>query len=363
MKNATPDPLLFQPVSFRTVTAKNRIVVSPMCQYSAHEGVANDWHLVHLGARAQGGAGMVFTEAVGVEPRGRITPWCLGLWNDGQQAALARVAAFVAEQGAVPGIQLAHAGRKASCARPWEGRGALNPDQGGWQPVAPSALPFSPGDAPPAEASAEDIGNIVRGFAQAAQQALDAGFKVVEVHAAHGYLLHSFLSPLSNKRGDAYGGDLQGRARLLMEVLDAVREAWPDDLPLFVRLSCSDWVPGGLDIEQSVQLAKLIAQRGDVDLIDCSSGGNHPDQKVPTHPGYQAPFADAIKQASGLATGAVGLIRSAQQAEEILANNRADVVLLARMMLDDPHWPLHAARELGADVSWPRQYERGNLLG
>ncbi len=354
-------PLLFQPITFRSVTARNRIVVSPMCQYSAREGVPGDWHLVHLGARAQGGAGIVFTEATPVEARGRITPWCLGLWNEAQAEVLARIAAFIAGQGAVPAVQLAHAGRKASTRRPWEGGGPLPAGEGGWQPIAPSALPFAPGYAVPTAMTAREIAEVTAAFRSAARLARQAGFRLLELHAAHGYLLHEFLSPLANQRTDGYGGPLEARARLLGEVLDAVRAEWPAELPLWVRLSCTDWVEGGWALPDTLALARLLRGRGDVDLIDCSSGGTSPAQRLPLHPGYQVPFAEAVRREAGIATGAVGLIRSAQQAEEILANGRADVVLLARMLLDDPHWPLHAARALGWEAPWPKPYERGNI--
>lgn len=360
---ADKTPLLFQPVTFRSVTARNRIMVSPMCQYSAREGVPNDWHMVHLGARAVGGAGIVSTEATAVEPRGRITHWCTGLWNAEQRDAFARIADFVAGQGAVPAIQLGHAGRKASTTRPWEGRRPLAPDEDAWEVLAPSPLPFAEGYAVPQAMTAADLDAVTEAFARSVRLAREAGFRIVEVHAAHGYLLHSFLSPLSNRREDDYGGPLANRARLLLRVLDAVRGEWPHELPLFVRLSCSDWVEGGWDLTQSVELAKMLAARGDVDLVDCSSGGNHPAQRMPTHPGYQVPFAEAVRREGGLATGAVGMIRSPRMAEEIVANGRADLVLLARMMLDDPHWPLHAARTLGAAIDWPRQYERANIAG
>jgi len=354
-------PLLFQPIGWRSVESRNRIVVSPMCQYSADEGVPNAWHLVHLGSRAAGGAGIVFTEATAVEARGRISPNCLGLWNDAQLEAFKGITAFISGQGAVPAIQLAHAGRKGSTARPWDGAGAVPPGQGGWPTIGPSALPYSPAHTDPAEMSDSDLREVTTAFAAAARRAREAGFRLAELHAAHGYLLHSFLSPLSNKRGDRYGGSLENRARFLMEVLDAVRAEWPDDLPLWVRLSCSDWVAGGWDLPESIELAHMLKVRGDVDLLDCSSGGNSPDQQMPIHPGYQVPFADAIRRETGLATGAVGLIRSARQAEEILANGRADVVLLARILLADPHWPQRAADTLGWDIPWPPQYQRGNL--
>lgn len=357
----TTPPLLFTPYTLRSVEARNRIVVSPMCQYSAQDGLPNDWHLVHLGARAVGGAGIVMTEATAVEPRGRITPHCLGLWNDEQQAAFTHIAAFIEAQGAVAAIQLAHAGRKASTARPWDGRGPVAPQNGGWEPSAPSALRFDDKHVPPRAMERAEMDAVIEGFALSSRRALKAGFRMVEIHAAHGYLLHSFLSPLSNTRQDGYGGDLAGRSRLLMEVLDAVRSEWPEHLPLLVRLSCSDWVEGGWDLPQTVELCKLLKARGDVDLIDCSSGGNHPAQQMPIHPGYQVPFAEAIRRDAGIPTGAVGLIRDARQAEEILANGRADLVLLARMLLAEPHWPLHAAHTLGHHQNWPRQYERGDI--
>lgn len=354
-------PLLFQPIGWRSVESRNRIAVAPMCQYSAQEGVANDWHLVHLGAFASGGAGIILTEATAVEPRGRITPNCLGLWNDEQAEAFSRITAFISGQGAVPGIQLAHAGRKGSTAQPWQGGGPLAAEAGGWPVIGPSALPFAPSYPTPAEMNDADLRGTVTAFASAARRARTAGFQLAEVHAAHGYLLHSFLSPLSNQRGDNYGGSLENRARLLMEVIDAVRAEWPDELPLWVRLSCSDWVEGGLDLPQSIELAAMLKARGDVDLLDCSSGGNSPEQKMPIHPGYQVPFADSIRRETGLPTGAVGLIRSARQAEEIIANGRADLVLLGRMLLADPHWPQRAAETLGWEIPWPKQYLRGNL--
>ncbi len=355
-----PDtPLLFQPITFRSVTARNRIVVSPMCQYSATEGLGDDWHVQHLGARAAGGAGIVFTEATHVSSVGRITHGCLGLWDEAQQAFLARVAALIARLGAVPGIQLAHAGRKASSQRPWEGGAPIAPQDGGWVPLAPSAIPFVAGATDPHMLSAAEIGAIAAQFAHTARLARQAGFRIAEIHAAHGYLLHSFLSPVSNRRNDAYGGDLAGRARTLMEVIDAVRAEWPDELPLFVRLSCTDWMEGGLTIADSVALARWLRQRGDVDLIDCSSGGVLPTVRIPSlHPGYQVPFAEAIRREAGIATGAVGLIRAPDHAAEILANGRADLVFLARAVLADPMWPLRAAKAMGVTGDWPVQYAR-----
>jgi 2,4-dienoyl-CoA reductase-like NADH-dependent reductase (Old Yellow Enzyme family) len=356
-----PSPLLFQPISFRSVTARNRIVVSPMCQYSASDGLGHDWHVQHLGARAAGGAGIVFTEATHVSAIGRITPHCLGLWTDEHQALLARLAAVIALCGAVPGMQIAHAGRKASCLVPWEGGTPIPPDAGGWVPVAPSAIPMVAGAVDPHPLSGGEIAEVVGQFAATARRARQAGFKVLELHGAHGYLAHSFLSPVSNRRNDGYGGDLNGRARFMMETIDAVRVEWPDELPLFVRLSCSDWVPGGLTIEDTVQVARMLAARGDVDLIDCSSGGVSNEQRIPLHPGYQVPFAEAIRHGAGIATGAVGLISEATHAAEILANGRADVVLLARALLADPAWPLRAAKALRVDPPLPPQYLRSHL--
>ena len=358
-----PNPFLFRPITFRSVTVRNRIAVSPMCQYSADDGMPDDWHLVHLGARAVGGAGIVFTEATHVEPRGRITPNCLGLWNDAQRDALKRIAAFVAAQGATPGIQLAHAGRKASVAVPWEGNRPLAPDDGGWHVIGPSAIPFADGHSVPREMDQGDIAGVIGAFESATIRAREAGFSIIELHAAHGYLIHEFLSPLSNHRTDAYGGSLDNRARFLMETLDAIRGQWTGDRPLFVRLSCTDWVDGGWTIDDTVALARMLKSRGDVDLIDCSSGGNDPRQRIPVHPGYQVPFAERVRREAGIATSAVGLLHSPDGAEEVLANGRADLVVLGRSMLADPHWPLHAASALRAEgVAWPVQYERSNIF-
>jgi 2,4-dienoyl-CoA reductase-like NADH-dependent reductase (Old Yellow Enzyme family) len=355
-------PKLFQPVTFRSVTARNRITVSPMCQYSATDGLGDDWHIQNLGAKAMGGAGIVFTEATHVSAIGRITEGCLGLWNDEQLAFMTRLAKLITYGGAVPGLQIAHAGRKASSQRPWEGGGPVAPAAGGWLPLAPSAVPFVEGATPPHALTVSEIGEIAGQFAATARLAREAGFRIIEMHAAHGYLGHSFLSPVSNRRNDAYGGDLAGRARFLMEAIDAIRTEWPDDLPLFVRLSCTDWVEGGLTIEESVQLSRMLAARGDVDLVDCSSGGISLAQKIPSiHPGYQVPFAERIRAEAGIATGAVGMIREPEHAEEILANGRADLIFIARAILADPAWPLRAARALGASVDWPVQYQRGAL--
>jgi len=354
-------PLLFQPITFRSVTARNRIVVAPMCQYSAEDGLGDDWHLQHLGARAMGGAGIVFTEATHVSAIGRITPYCLGLWNTQHRAMLARLAAIICRGGAVPGIQLAHAGRKASTTRTWEGSKPIAPQDGGWVPVAPCPIPFHPGAVTPHALTSTEIADIAGQFGASARMAREAGMKVVEIHGAHGYLLHSFLSPISNHRNDAYGGDLEGRSRFLMETIDAVRAEWPADLPLFVRLSCVDYLPGGLTIEDTMTLCRKLAARGDVDLIDCSSGGVSPDVRIPTHPGYQVPFADAVKHGAGIATGAVGLITEPTHAAEIVANGRADLVFVARALLADPAWPLRAAKALGVKPELPPPYWRATL--
>ena len=356
---------LFEPLVLRGATARNRIWVAPMCQYSAASsgpaaGVPDDWHLVHLGARAVGGAGVVLTEATAVSPEGRISPQDTGIWNDAQVAAWARIVAFVQAQGALAGVQLAHAGRKASCRRPWEGRGPVAPEYGGWTPVGPSALAF-PGLADPVELDAEGIAKVRADFVAATRRSLAAGFDLIELHAAHGYLLHEFLSPLSNQRTDGYGGDLAGRMRLVLEVVEDVRAVWPEDKPLVLRISASDWAEGGWTPEDSVALAKEAAARG-VDLVDCSSGGNVL-APIPVAPGFQVPFASAVRSGAGVPTGAVGLITDPAQAEQVVAEGHADVVLLARELLRDPHWPLHAAGILGADVTWPVQYERARPAG
>jgi 2,4-dienoyl-CoA reductase-like NADH-dependent reductase (Old Yellow Enzyme family) len=349
---------LFSPLSLRSIELRNRIGVSPMCQYSSIEGFADDWHLVHLGSRAVGGAALVMTEAAAVMPEGRISPWDLGIWRDEHVPSLARCVSFIRARGAVPGIQLAHAGRKASVARPWEGGRFLTPAEDGWQPIfAPSPIPFRPGDAVPTPLDGAGIAAVVGAFAEAARRALAAGFDVIELHAAHGYLLHEFLSPLSNRRDDAYGGDFGGRTRLLRETVRAVRAVWPEHLPLSVRISATDWVEGGWDLEQSIELARLLTPIG-VDLVDCSSGGIVPGVSIPAEPGYQVPFAARIRAESGMPTAAVGLISSPEHANEIVRSGAADLVLLARAELRDPYWPLHAARELGVRVGWPSQYLR-----
>lgn len=357
-----PAPSLFDPVTFRSVTARNRITVAPMCQYSAKEGLGSDWHIQNLGAKAAGGAGVVFTEATHVAAVGRITHHCLGMWHAQHQALLARLAAIIAQCGAVPGIQIAHAGRKASSQRPWEGGKPIPPAEGGWVPLAPSSIPFVAGATDPTMLTPSAIAEIAGQFATTTRMAREAGFRIVEIHAAHGYLLHSFLSPISNHRNDSYGGDLAGRACFLMETIDAVRAEWPTELPLFVRLSCSDYLPGGLTIEDVIALARMLAARGDVDLIDCSSGGIAPEARIPSlHPGYQVPFAEAVRQGAGIATGAVGLITQPTHAEEIIANRRADIVLLARTVLADPGWPLRAAKALGVKPPLPDQYLRATI--
>lgn len=351
------ESMLFSPLRLRGVTLRNRIAVSPMCQYSAREGQATDWHLVHLGARAAGGAAAVLTEACAVAPQGRISPADLGVWDDAQVAGLARLTEVIRSQGAVPGIQLAHAGRKASTAVPWEGGGPLAPAQGGWEVVGPADEPFDAGHPTPHALTAGEIRRIVEAFAAAARRARLAGFEVVEIHAAHGYLLHSFLSPLSNQRSDGWGGDEAGRTRLLTEVVTAVRGEWPAGLPLWVRVSATDWVEGGWGIDDTVALAGKLAPLG-VDLVDCSSGGLLPRAAIPATPGYQVPFAERVRREAAVATGAVGLISEPAQAEAIVQEGRADVVLLGRQFLREPTWPLRAARELGVDGPWPVQYLR-----
>lgn len=357
------NPHLFRPITFRSVTARNRVTMSPMCQYSATDGMPGEWHYVHLASRAVGGAGIVFTEATHVSPEGRITPNCLGIWNDDQRDAFKRIAAFIADQGSVPAMQIGHAGRKASTARPWDGAGSLSPDTPqGWQVIGPSALPFADWQTPVAMDQAE-IDRVQDDFAAAARRAREAGFKLLELHAAHGYLGHGFLSPLSNTRTDAYGGTPENRARFLLETISAIRREWPDDLPLFVRLSCTDWVEGGLTLADIVEVVKTIKATGAVDLIDCSSGGNDPRQQIPVHPGYQIPLAETVKRETGMASAAVGLLHSPDFCEEVVANGRADLVVLGRTLLADPYWPLHAATKLRAEnLDWPIQYERSNIF-
>jgi len=354
---------LFSRFQLRSVEFSNRIGVSPMCQYSSHDGFANDWHRVHLGSRAQGGAGLVMLEAAAVTPEGRISPGDLGIWKDEHIPGLRRIAEFVHSQGARTGMQLAHAGRKASTATPFAGHGLVLPADGGWQPVAPSAIAFAPTDyAVPAALDPAGIAAVVEAFRNAARRALEAGFDFVEIHAAHGYLLHEFLSPLSNLRTDDYGGSFENRTRLLLEVVDAVRSVWPERLPLFVRISATDWAEGGWNPDESVALARLLRDHG-VDLVDCSSGGNVADAKIPLAPGYQVGFAARIRREAGIATAAVGLITEPAQANAIVADGEADFVFLARAELRDPFWPLHAAATLGETVSWPKQYLRAAPQG
>jgi len=354
-----PRPSLFSPFAVRGVALRNRIVVSPMCEYSSTDGFANDWHLVHLGARAVGGAGLVMTEATAVTADGRISPEDLGIWSEAHVPMVARIVRFVETQGAVAGIQLAHAGRKASTYRPWAGRsGAIAVADGGWRPVwAPSAVPFAPDYAEPIALTTEGIGSIVTAFAAAARRALAAGFRVVEIHAAHGYLLQEFLSPLSNQRTDSYGGSFDNRTRFIREVVSGVRDVWPTDRALFVRVSATDWVDGGWTLDDSIALARQLAPLG-VDLVDCSSGGNTLTIHAPIGAGYQVPLAAAVRREAGVATGAVGLITDPAQADMIIRQNAADLVFLARELLRDPYWPLHAARALGVDIPWPVQYQR-----
>ena len=350
-------PLLFTPLKLRDLTLPNRIAVAPMCQYQATEGVVGEWHRVHYGGLAQGGAGLVITEATSVVSEGRISPGDLGLWRDEQVEGMADLVRFMKAMGAAPGIQLAHAGRKASHAAPWLGGGTLSPAEGGWLTVAPSALPFDPMDAPPLALDEAGIAGVVAAFAAAARRALAAGFQVVEVHAAHGYLLHQFLSPLSNRRSDGYGGSFENRTRLAREVIAAVRAVWPETLPLFVRISATDWAEGGWDLAQSVALTQSFKALG-VDLVDCSSGGLVPTQQLAPGPGYQVPFAAAVRAGGGLPTGAVGLITDPTQAETILTEGQADLILLGRELLRDPRWPLRAAQFFGVEAPWPASYLR-----
>lgn len=367
-KTAENKPLLFSPLTVRSVTFRNRIVVSPMCQYSSTDGFANDWHLVNLGSRAVGGAGLVFTEAAAVQAVGRISPQDLGIYRDEHIEGLRRITNFIKSQGGTAGIQLAHAGRKASTRRPWDKSGGptVPPSEGGWQVVGPSDQPFSPTYPKPQTLTSAEIEQLVRDFAAAARRSLEAGFEVIELHAAHGYLLHQFLSPVSNTRTDEYGGSFENRTRLLREVVAAVREEWPKQLPLFVRISATDWLEytnePSWTLEESVQLAKVLREY-DVDVIDVSSGGLSPDQKISVKPLYQVPFAHKIKEESGILTMAVGLITEPQEAEGILEEQQADLIAMARELLRDPYWPLHAQRELGANDAqpWPVQYERAKI--
>ena len=347
---------LFSSLRLREVEFRNRIFVSPMCQYSSQEGLPNQWHSVHLGSRAVGGAALVMVEATAVSPEGRISPGDTGIWSDAHLRAFQPIASFIKSQGAVPGIQLAHAGRKASTDVPWRGGKPLRQEEGAWQTIAPSPLAFGQYPAPRGM-TMQDIEAVDSQFAEAARRSLEAGFEVVEIHMAHGYLLHEFLSPLSNQRRDEFGGRLEGRARFPLRIAETVRRVWPEQLPVFVRISATDWVEGGWDLAQSITFSGWLKALG-IDLIDCSSGGLVPGAKIPIEPGYQVDFSAAIRKQASIATGAVGMITEPGQADRILSNGQADVVFLARALLRDPYWPLHAAKELNAEVSWPVQYQR-----
>lgn len=349
--------LLFTPYKIRNLELKNRIVVSPMCQYSAKDGVPDDWHLVHLGSRAVGGAGLVFCEATGITPEGRISLGDLGIWNETQVQAFKKITDFIKAQNAVAGIQIAHAGRKASTKVPWQGHGGIQKSEGGWTPIAPSAISYSDKYIEPKELSKDEMDELLESFFRCTRNALKAGFQVIEIHMAHGYLLNEFLSPLSNHRTDEYGGSLENRMRFPLKVASGVREIWPKDLPVFVRISASDWIQGGWDIEDSIEFSKKLKEVG-IDLVDCSSGGMSGEQKIKVGPGYQVHFSEGVKKNAKIATGAVGIITDAKQAEEILKKGQADLIFIAREFLRDAYWPLHAAKELGVDVSWPVQYER-----
>jgi 2,4-dienoyl-CoA reductase-like NADH-dependent reductase (Old Yellow Enzyme family) len=349
---------LHEPFKLRGVTMRNRIGVSPMCEYSSVDGFANDWHVVHLGSRAVGGAGLVLTEATAVTADGRISPYDLGLYRDEHVEVLSRIAHFISSQGAVPGMQLSHAGRKASTDAPWKGGKPLAPSDGGWSPIwAPSEIPFGDRSQTPRALDRDGIREVIHAFRDAAVRAREAGMQVIELHGAHGYLLHEFLSPLTNRRTDEYGGSFENRVRLFIEITEAVRRVWPDSLPLMARFSGTDWVEGGWDLEQSVELARLLAPLG-VDLIDCSSGGIMPGVAIPIGPGYQVQIAERIRRDARIATAAVGLITDAEQADAIVRSGQADMVFLARQLLRDPYWPLHSAKALGARATWPVQYQR-----
>lgn len=350
-------PSLFEPLSIRSIILKNRVMVSPMCQYSSTDGFANDWHLVHLGSRAVGGAALVFTEATAVTSEGRISPQDLGIWKDEHISDLARIVEFIHGQKALAGMQLAHAGRKASMSAPFEGSKRIELKEGGWRPVAPSAVAFSESYAQPRALSTSEIGGVIEAFVAGARRARKAGFDVLELHFAHGYLVHEFLSPLSNQRSDQYGGSFENRTRFACELATAVRAEWPRELPLFVRISATDYAEGGWDLDQSVRLAGLLMEIG-VDLIDCSSGGLVPNVQIPTTPGYQVEFSRRIREATGILTGAVGLIAEPSHADEILSTGLADVIIMAREFLRDPYWPLRAAKDFGFSTDWPAQYLR-----
>lgn len=348
---------LFSPLQLRSVQIRNRITVSPMCQYSSVDGFASDWHLVHLGSRAVGGAGLIITEATAVSPEARISPYDLGIWKDEHLEKLQQITAFMTAQGAVPGIQLAHAGRKASTNVPWKGRGKIAIEEGGWETVAPSAIAFADNYPMPVALGTAGIRKIINDFTVAAERAIRAGFKVIEIHSAHGYLIHQFLSPLSNKRTDEYGGSFENRSRFLLEIVAGIQTVWPGDLPLLVRISATDWAEGGWDLDEAVQLARILQRKG-VDLIDVSSGGLVHYQKITAGPGYQLPFASRIKKETGMLIGTVGMITTSIQAETILVNGDADMVIIAREMLRQPYFPLQAAHELKDQIDWPVQYER-----
>jgi 2,4-dienoyl-CoA reductase-like NADH-dependent reductase (Old Yellow Enzyme family) len=350
-------PSLFEPFTSRGLTLPHRIVVSPMCQYSSTDGFASDWHLVHLGSRAVGGAALVMTEASAVTAEGRISPHDLGIYLDAHVDMLSRIVGFIHSQGSAAGTQLAHAGRKGSTQRPWEGHSAITPEEGGWEPVGPTAEPFSDTYPVPRPLETQEIPSIVAAFGSAARRAQDAGFDMLELHGAHGYLIHEFLSPLTNTRTDRYGGSFENRIRLCLEIVDAVRHVWPERMPVWLRISATDWAPGGWDVDQAVELARRVREHG-IDLVDCSSGGLVMSQKIALGPGYQVPFAERVRREAGIATGAVGLITTATQADAIIRNEQADCVLLARQMLRDPYWPMHAAAELGVTFPWPAQYLR-----
>ena len=351
---------LLSPLKIKDITLKNRITISPMCQYSAIDGFANDWHLVHYGSRAVGGTALIIQEATAVSPEGRITPADLGLYKDEHIEMLQGLTAFIHKQGAVAGIQLAHAGRKASCATPSEGGKQLKEDEGGWMTVSSSAVAFNPDDNAPQELDANGIMKVIADFKIAARRAFQSGYQLIEIHAAHGYLIHQFLSPLCNQRTDDYGGSFENRIRLLLEIVKEVQTVWPQNLPLFVRISATDWVEGGWDIDEAVKLSKILKEQG-VDVIDCSSGGMVPHAKIPVGPGYQVAFAERIKKEAGILTGAVGLITDVHQSEEIIVNGQADLILIARASLRDPYFALHGARLLEDDIVWPLQYQRAKL--
>lgn len=351
---------LFSPLTIKSITFKNRLVISPMCQYSALDGFANDWHLVHLGSRASGGAGLIIQEATSVSPEGRISPEDLGLWKDEQIEKMQQINRFIISQNSVPGIQLAHAGRKASAASPWNGGRKVAIEKGGWDTVAPSAIAYYDTDPKPVALDLDGIQKVIADFKSATKRAVQAGFQVMEVHAAHGYLMHQFLSPLSNTRTDAYGGSFENRIRFTLEIVEAVQAEWPENLPLLVRISATDWAESGWNLQESIALSKILKEKG-VDLIDVSSGGAVGHQQIALGPNYQVPFAESIKKEVGILTGAVGLITEAAQAEEIVASGKADLVLVARESLRDPNLGLTFAHELKADIAWPKQYERAKL--